>query len=156
LREVIEGCLLQQVPAQDGGVGDRRPDRRDLRCEPGETVPDQVRDAVREKVAYCAEGSSKALDAVVGVAILARRLVVDSPGRAEHGFGVELVGNAQPRTEGIPPGFAKALRGATDARDQHGARQAARGGIRTSWAEVRVVLVPLFLGHRYLIAQSEV
>ena len=145
LREIEERALLEQIARQRLGIGDRRLEVLNLRGECRETVLGQEGDTVGKEVPGRAEGSAKALNAVVGIAVFARRLIVNRAAGADHGLRVELVGHAQARTKSVHPGLAKMSRRAVDAGINHGAGNSIKRRRRASRAEVAVVQMPLRL-----------
>src|SRR5262249_62101026 len=104
LREIVKRTAVKL----DGRIYSRR-----LVClyqvgECVEAIPQPVGDAGGEEVARRAEAARKTLDAVIGVAVFARRLVVNRPASTDHGPGRQLVSQAQPGAEGGLAGFAHA------------------------------------------------
>ena len=156
LRVIEERALLEQIARQRLGIGDRRLEILDLLSEGGETVLGQEGDAVGEEVPGGAVGSAKALDAVVGVAVFARRLVINRAAGADHGLRVELVGHAQPRTKSVHPGVAEVIGRAVGARINHRPGNSVERSCRTSRAEVAVVEMPFLFGNGDFVAQAEV
>src|SRR5258708_6068316 len=70
-RIVVEGTLILQVRREHCGILNRRPQCRNLRRKGREPISDEIRDAVRERVAYGSKRAPESLDSVIRVAILA-------------------------------------------------------------------------------------